>query len=135
MLPSCIQQFLFHSVAVILSLIICNVNGATSSTDDHVLFKWFENLIDFHYCFVYQVQVNQGSLLFNFMGVGTFIIFFFLVAAVVTWFLSASCTPPEKILTRSIFVFVFMVTALVLVYAPRTASSFTDGYEKTVVKN
>ena len=66
------------------------------------------------------------------MGIGTFLVFFFLVAAVVIWFLSASCTPLEKLLARGIFTFVFMVTSLVLVYAPRTQQTYTNGYETIV---
>ena len=77
-------------------------------------------------------MANPNSLLFNLMGIGTFLVFFFLVVAVVVWFLSASCTPLEKILARGIFIFVFMVTSLVLVYAPRTQATYSYGYEKTV---
>jgi len=74
-----------------------------------------------------EINTRQDpTLVMGVMGVGTFVIGFLFVAVGVIWFLSYSCAPVVKSVWRGVSFTIFLIAALILVYAPRT-----NQYENT----
>ncbi len=78
-----------------------------------------------------EINTRQDpTLVMGVMGVGTFVIGFLLVAVGVIWFLSYSCAPVVKSVWRGVSFTIFLIAALILVYAPRT-----NQYENTSLES
>jgi hypothetical protein len=66
------------------------------------------------------LNIEQShTLVLGVMGVGTFLLVFFLVLLSLVWFLSYSCAPTIKSVWRAVSTSMFLITFLVLLYAPR----------------
>lgn len=85
---------------------------------------------DDYYLFDDDVVENPKTRLLNTLGVGTFIVLFFLITIVFVWFFSYSCEAPVKVAWRATSVGIFLLTAVVLWYAPRTSRFVENIFEE-----
>ena len=55
-----------------------------------------------------------------------------IIITAITWFFSSFCNPIPKITARSLILLLFMIVFLILVYAPRTLPSYSNGINRNV---
>ena len=78
---------------------------------------------------------QQHYLIMNVMGIGTFLILFFGVMLAIVWFLSYSCAPVVKSVWRGVTGTLFVLTALILWYAPRSNRFENNSLEPAVSRD
>jgi hypothetical protein len=79
-----------------------------------------------------ELSLNEGSLVFTVMGLGTFLIAFLGIATLIVFALSTRCAPFDRFEARKWTLIVFVVVALILFFAQRQSKFKTGGYEKRV---
>lgn len=75
---------------------------------------------------------NPKTLLFNNLGVGTFIVFFLAGVLFFVWFFSFGCSPVNKSLARGIAFLILIFTTVLLIFAPRTSRFVPTALEPEV---
>jgi len=75
-------------------------------------------------------ELQTQTRIFNVMGVGTFLLGFFVVAIAVVWFFSYSCAAEIKVAWRASSIALFLFTAGILLYAPRTNREENNSFEE-----
>jgi hypothetical protein len=76
--------------------------------------------------------LNHSDLVFGIMGVGTFLVGFFALAAVIIFLLSEPCNMSDKIISRVVAVLAFVIVILVLIFSDRQSQFTTGGHAQSV---
>lgn len=79
------------------------------------------------------VALNNSTLVFGIMGIGTFLLFFFFIVVAIIWVFSTPCATGTKVLSRVVSVVIFLVVFLVLIFADRQSQYKTNGFEVEVM--
>lgn len=75
---------------------------------------------------------NASFLVFEIMGIGTFLLFFFFVVLLVVFIFSTYCTTKKKVLSRILSTLLFLIVFLVLIFAQRQDINQPGGFEEKV---
>lgn len=75
---------------------------------------------------------NAGNLIFDIMGIGTFIILFLGICLLAVCLGSTFCEPGPKIAIRAVYCLLFLIIFLILWYAPQEEPYISSGFEPKV---
>ena len=76
--------------------------------------------------------LNESSLVFGVMGVGTFLIAFLSIVVVALFAITTHCGAQERFDVRKWAVIVWIIVILILIFAQRQSQYSTGGYERLI---